>query len=659
MSDKGTTYQFSEAHYRLAMEAAGVGMWDWDLLIGQQVWSRECKVMANLPLDDATISYEQFLSLIFPEDRPNFEKVVSNNLRNGTELGVEFRVVWSNGSLHWIYAKGRGIYDATGKPVRMIGVAFDITARKEAEEMQKQADWRLREILNSIGDAFVHLDREWRFTYVNAQAEHLWKAFSNEELRGRILWELYPEIIGTETDHYLHQAMETRQPVAFEAYYPEIQRWYDIRVYPAENGGLTELLTDITERKFLQQERDHLLALERASRRESEAARKRSNELVVALERKQAFFQAVVKQAPSGLIIAEAPRGNILLYNEEAIRLMGPEMLEIQDYREYERQGALHADGTRYSAEEYPLAQALLAGETLNQEHMLYQRSDGSRVHLSISAAPIRDAQGRMLAAIVAFNDISGRYELERRKDEFICIASHELRTPLTSLKGNLQLSERYLRRFLTREERSLSARERELAEHLTAWNERALRQVDIESRLTNDLLEATNIQTGKLHVSLEPGDLLHIVRNTVSDMRVVAPSRAIHLELPKQSTIPVMVDQVRISQVITNYLTNALKYSAEPLPVIVGITLAENEARVWVRDAGSGLSLEAQRSIWDRFRQAYSFATYTGMNGSGLGLGLYISQALIQQHGGRTGVESAPGMGSTFWFSLPLATHS
>jgi signal transduction histidine kinase len=161
------------------------------------------------------------------------------------------------------------------------------------------------------------------------------------------------------------------------------------------------------------------------------------------------------------------------------------------------------------------------------------------------------------------------------------------------------------------------------------------------------------------LHVSLEPGDLLHIVRNTVSDMRVVAPSRAIHLELPKQSTIPVMVDQVRISQVITNYLTNALKYSAEPLPVIVGITLAENEARVWVRDAGSGLSLEAQRSIWDRFRQAYSFATYTGMNGSGLGLGLYISQALIQQHGGRTGVESAPGMGSTFWFSLPLATHS
>lgn len=631
MATEEKIYQFSEAHYRLAMESAGVGMWDWDLQRDQQVWSRECKIMANLPLDDATVSYGQLLSLICSEDRPDFEHTVSYNLKNHTELGVEFRVAWSDGSLHWIYARGRGIYDSGGKPVRMIGVALDITRRKEAEEAQKQANQQVRNILNSIGDAFVHLDREWRFTYINLPAEHIWRAYSNEELHGRILWEVYPELIGTDTDRYLHQVMETRQSLTFEGYYPEIQRWYDVRAYPAEDGGITELATDITERKLLEQK----------------------------LEQKQAFLQAIVKQAPAGLIIAEAPQGNILISNEEAARLMDHEILAHHSYKEYEQFGAIHADGTSYRAEEYPLARALLLEEVIDQEHMLYQRRDGRLVHLSLSAGPIYDAQGRMLAAIVAFHDISERYELERKKDEFIYVAGHELRTPLTSLKGNLQLSERHLRSFLAGEQGSSSDGEKTLAEHLAVWNERALRQVNIESRLINDLLDATRIQTGELHISLKRENLLQIVQNVVGDVQAMAPTRMIHLELPEQSVIPVMVDWVRISQVVTNYLMNALKYSAEPLPVTIGITLAENEARVWVKDIGSGLSPEAQRQVWERFRQLSSFAAYTGIDGGGLGLGLYISRALIHQHGGHTGVESVVGAGSTFWFSLPLAASN
>lgn len=776
MTNERKTYQFSEAHYRLAMESAGVGMWEWDLLSNQQVWTKECKAMGGLPLDDAEVSYEQLLSMIYPADRANFERVAWSNLRDRTELGVEFRVVWPDGSLHWIYARGRGVYDNDGKPVHMIGIAFDVTERKQAEEAQRQADQRVREILNSIGDAFVHLDKEWRFTYVNARAERIWRAYSNEELRGKVFWEIYPEIIGTDseryarqametrqpatfeayfpdrwyevrdypaedggitvfltditerkeaeearrraeqqlrdildsvgdayahldsewrftyvnpraanigknlsveevigqkiwelypqllgtdTERYYHQVMETRQPVAYEIYYPDIRRWFDIRAYPAEGGGITNFLTDITERKFLEQERGLLLEREHEARIEAEAAQKRSDELVVRLEQKSAFLHAVVKQAPSGLIIAEAPRGNILIYNEEAERLMGHELLASRDYTEYGQYGAIHPDGTPYRAEEYPLAKALLTGETVDQEYMLYQRWDGSRVHLSLSAAPIRDAQGHMLASIAAFNDISERYELERKKDEFICMASHELRTPLTSLKGNLQLSERRLRRLLAGEESYLSPTERTLIEHLAVWNERALRQVNTESRLIKDLLDATRIQTGKLQVSLAPEDLLQIARDVVNDLQTMVSTRAIYLELPDEDRIPVLIDRVRISQVITNYLTNALKYSADPLPVTVGVTLMENEVRVWVKDAGPGLSPEAQLYIWDRFRQVSSFATYPGMDEGGLGLGLYISQALIQQHGGRTGVESVLGVGSTFWFTLPLAKES
>lgn len=651
---KNKTYHFSEAHYRLAMESAGVGMWDWDLLTDQQVWSKECKVMANLPLDDALVSYTQLLSLIYAEDKANFEQTVNNNLRNRTELGVEFRVVWADGSVHWIYARGRGLYDPAGRPVRMMGVALDITVRKEAEEMQRRVDQGIRDILNSIGDSFVHLDKEWRFTYINAQAEHIWKAYSNEELRGKVLWDLYPEIRGTETERYLRQAMETRQPVVFEAYYPEIHQWYDVRVYPAEDGGITEFLGDITERKLLEQERDRLFVQERAARKEAEAARQRSDELVRELERKQAFLQAVVEEAPAGLIIAEAPLGKLFLSNKEVTRLLGHELLASRNETTSQQFGVRHEDGALYCTEEYPLMRAL-AGETIRQEYMRCPREDGSQIHLSVNAAPLRDAQGHLFAAMVVFNDVSERYELERKKDEFIVVASHELRTPLTSLRGNLQLSERYLQRLVTSEELSLSDRERDLVEHLALLNGRSLRQVAIESRLIGDLLDATRIQTGKLQVVLEPDDLRQVVHEVVSDMQALVPTRTIHLELPKQAPIPVMVDRVRISQVVINYLTNALKYSAEQLPVTVGITLAGHEALVWVKDAGPGLSPEAQRHIWDRFRQVSSFAIYTGVDGGGLGLGLYISRALIQQHGGRTGVESTVGVGSTFWFTLPL----
>ncbi|MGH2482729.1 MAG: sensor histidine kinase, partial [Ktedonobacteraceae bacterium] len=130
---------------------------------------------------------------------------------------------------------------------------------------------------------------------------------------------------------------------------------------------------------------------------------------------------------------------------------------------------------------------------------------------------------------------------------------------------------------------------------------------------------------------------------------------RTIELILPQEGAVRVQADSVRISQVVTNYLTNALKYSAEHQPVSVGLELEGHEARVWVKDAGPGLSPEVQQAIWDRLYRLSTFAEYTGLGSGGLGLGLYINREIIRQHGGNVGVESASGKGSTFWFTLPL----
>lgn len=118
---------------------------------------------------------------------------------------------------------------------------------------------------------------------------------------------------------------------------------------------------------------------------------------------------------------------------------------------------------------------------------------------------------------------------------------------------------------------------------------------------------------------------------------------------------MPVTGDAQRLGQVVTNYVTNALKYSPADRPVTVGLDVEEGQARVWVRDEGPGLPAEEQERIWDRFHQARGIEVQSG-SGVGLGLGLYICRSIIEQHQGHVGVQSTSGAGSTFWFTVPLA---
>jgi len=193
----------------------------------------------------------------------------------------------------------------------------------------------------------------------------------------------------------------------------------------------------------------------------------------------------------------------------------------------------------------------------------------------------------------------------------------------------------------------------------------RAERQVGVLNRLVGDLIDISRIQTGKLqlHLRKEPSDLAVIVTETVQEQRKATPNRTITLSLlPDEDTILVIADSDRIAQVLTNYMSNALKYSASDKPVAVQVTrekgsAGEDSVCVSVRDEGPGLSFTEQERIWECFYQSEEVKVVSG-SGVGLGLGLYVSQTIIERHHGHIGVDSTPGVGSTFWFTLPFVQN-
>src|SRR5947209_11578542 len=148
--------------------------------------------------------------------------------------------------------------------------------------------------------------------------------------------------------------------------------------------------------------------------------------------------------------------------------------------------------------------------------------------------------------------------------------------------------------------------------------------------------------------------DLAGIVSEIVQEQRKLYPERLIGFTVFSQKPVTVLADVDRIGQVVTNYLTNALKYSGADRPVDVSVQVNEQVACVCVHDEGPGLSPADQERIWERFYQAENVEAQTSAR-TGLGLGLYICKTIIERHHGQVGVQSSPGNGSTFWFTLPL----
>jgi signal transduction histidine kinase len=168
-------------------------------------------------------------------------------------------------------------------------------------------------------------------------------------------------------------------------------------------------------------------------------------------------------------------------------------------------------------------------------------------------------------------------------------------------------------------------------------------------------LLDVSRMEQHVFELALASCNLIDIVREVVSAQQQLRAEPAIRLVLPEQERIAIIADSDRIGQVLINYLTNAFKYAPSNQEVVVGLEVEGSTARVFVRDRGPGLTALQQQQVWQRFYRAGTGVNQRAERG-GLGLGLYIAKIIIEQHNGQVGVESMPGEGTTFWFTLPIS---
>lgn len=236
--------------------------------------------------------------------------------------------------------------------------------------------------------------------------------------------------------------------------------------------------------------------------------------------------------------------------------------------------------------------------------------------------------------------------KIARQNDEFVSIASHELRTPLTSLQLAMSLLRRQLPENLPRE---LTANDvQRIHTYVTMFYTQTIRIAQLVNMLTDSAL----ISDRKLEIKQQNVNIVQIVDETVEEVRMLFPSRTVRFKRPVIE-YAVYVDPMRISQALHEYLSNACKFSAEDEHVTVTLHQDATMIYITVHDGGAGIQADRVDQVWDRF---YHDATGQRSHSSdvGLGLGLYTTRRIVEQHGGKVGVRTALGGGSAFWMAFP-----
>ena len=253
--------RLSEERLRTALDAAGMATWDWDLESGQVVWTGSHERILDAAEGAADARYEALLARVHPDDRGRVAAAVERAVADCGRFEEEFRVVADDGALHWVAGRGRALAEDEGPARRMVGTLVEVTARRVAEDQERSARDRLARTLERITDAFLALDADARFTYLNGQAEAL-LGRDRDELLGRRLWDVFPTLVGSRSWREYRRAVEEQTTVEFVDRLLPGDRWVEIRMYPGYDG-LSVYLRDVTDRRRQERERAALWARQR------------------------------------------------------------------------------------------------------------------------------------------------------------------------------------------------------------------------------------------------------------------------------------------------------------------------------------------------------------------------------------------------------------
>jgi PAS domain S-box-containing protein len=352
-------------------------------------------------------------------------------------------------------------------------------------------------------------------------------------------------------------------------------------------------------------------------------------------------LQAIIQQLPVGVLITDE-KGRIVQGNKQVDIVLGRQM----------RRGlvageatlpTVTSNGKPISPTHWPLAQAILTGKAVPGREFILEQDSGKKVFLQISASLIRNKEGKVIAAASIINDITHRKEIEKRKDDFVNMASHELKTPITSMKL-------YIESLIRRTSDSDDERTIKTLGSIKKQTERL-------QELVNGLLDVSRLQTGKLSFSKVSFRLDILAEELTEELRATTKKHT--LIYSGKTPLIVFADKFRIYQVLTNLITNAIKYSPDATTITIRVKKADGKAVVSIKDEGIGIVKEQQKRIFDRLYQVADSDTNTF---PGLGMGLYISKEIIKRHKGSIWVESEKvagrtdsKQGSIFYFTLPL----
>jgi len=392
--------------------------------------------------------------------------------------------------------------------------------------------------------------------------------------------------------------------------------------------------------------REMITAVQRRQREVTEAlAREREqSEISAALrakaEREHRRLQATVDTVPVALVIVDAETGRIALQNRAAGALIGCEPDDPAAREAYWRAFSVTTrDGAPLDVRAWG-AGRVLQGQTIVGEELVVRHPDGREIPILVSAAPLREDDGRISGAVAAFQDITSLYEVDRLKSEFVSIVSHELRTPLTSIKGALQLL--------------IDGRLAPDPDHAMLLTV-ALSNTERLVRIINDILDISKIEAGKLELNARPHAVDEVVKQSLQNVEPIAHGALVSLKADIEPGVPaVHVDLDRVIQVVVNLLSNALKAA----PPRSEVTLSARRAgggfvALSVTDRGRGIAPDKIGLLFQKFQQLDGANT---RRARGTGLGLAIVKALVEMQGGKVSVESAVGRGSTFTVTVPVA---